>query len=58
MRHHQLQLNLLQQKSSMSKNFAVNGFVATPWRNVECAVHHERDVRKELHPYVSGVNAQ
>ena len=55
MRHHQLSLNLLQQKSSLCENFAVNGFVATSWRDVECKVHHEREVGKELHPYVSGV---
>ena len=58
MRQHQLLLNLLQQKSSLCKNFAVNGFVATSWRDVECMVHHEWDVGKELHPYVSGVNKQ
>jgi len=58
MRHHQLSLNLLQQKSSLCENFAVNGFVATSWRDVECMVHHEREVGKELHPYVSGVNTQ
>ena len=49
---HQLLLNLLQQKSSLCENFAVNGFVATSWRDVECKVHHEREVGKELHPYV------
>ena len=28
------------------------------WRCVECAVHHERDVREEQHPYISGTNKQ
>ena len=28
------------------------------WRCVECAVHHERDVREEQHPYMSGANKQ
>jgi len=25
---------------------------------VECAIHHERDVREEQHPYISGANKQ
>jgi len=55
MRHHQLFLKLLQQKSSLCKKFAVDGFVATSWLDVECMVRHERVVSKELHAYASGV---
>jgi len=28
------------------------------WRCIECAIHHEREVRKEQHPYISGANKQ
>jgi len=28
------------------------------WRCVECAIHHERDVREEQHPYICGANKQ
>jgi len=28
------------------------------WRCVECAIHHERDVRKEQYPYICGANKQ
>ena len=28
------------------------------WRCVECAIHHERDVREEQHPYICGMNKQ
>ena len=28
------------------------------WCCVECAIHHEREVRKEQHPYICGVNKQ
>jgi len=28
------------------------------WSCVECAIHHERDVREEQHPYICGVNKQ
>jgi len=28
------------------------------WRCVECVIHHERDVREEQHPYISGANKQ
>jgi len=28
------------------------------WRCVECVIHHERDVREEQHPYISGTNKQ
>jgi len=28
------------------------------WHCVECAIHHERDVREEQHPYVCGANKQ
>ena len=28
------------------------------WRCVECAIHHERDVREEQHPYKCGANKQ
>jgi len=28
------------------------------WRWVECAIHHERDVREEQHLYIRGANKQ
>jgi len=28
------------------------------WRCVECAIHLERDVREEQHPYIRGTNKQ
>jgi len=33
-------------------------FFVTAWRDVECMVHHERVVGKELHPYISGANTK
>jgi len=28
------------------------------WRCVECAIHHDRDVHEEQHPYICGANKQ
>ena len=38
-----------------AKKFAVNDFVVTSWRDVECMIRHERVVGKELHACASGV---
>jgi len=33
-------------------------FQALGWCYVECAIHHERDLSEEQHPYIRGANKQ
>ena len=50
----------LRKNNARSVRSKKEGMLLQPlrWRCAECAIHHERDVREEQHPYIRGANKQ